>query len=72
MRNKKTPVEELVKELANGRRRPFTAFGKEWQGDIFYSDIHSALQCTYGKHYPAGLHKQACDGLRAEGFYIHS
>jgi len=72
MRNKNVPVSELVKDLANGRRRPFAAFGKEWQGDIFYSDIHFTLQCTYGKHYPDYLHRQACEGLRDEGFYIHS
>ena len=72
MRNKNMPVSELVKDMADGMRKPFTAFGQEWQGDIFYSNIHLTLQHTYGKHYPDHLHKQVCDGLRAEGFYIHS
>jgi len=72
VRKKTLAVSELVKDLANRTRRPFTAFGREWQGDIFYSNIHLTLQHAYGKHYPGSLHKQACDGLRAEGFYIHS
>jgi len=72
VRKKKVPVSELVKDLANRMRMPFTAKGREWQGDIFYSNIHLTLQLVYGKHYPGSLHKQACDGLRAEGFYIHS
>ena len=58
---------EVAEEMANARRQPFTAFGKEWQGDIFYSDIHFRT-----KKCPATVHAEVCQILRDKGFYIHS
>ena len=65
-------IKQVIRELADGRREPFKAFGRQWQGDIFYSTIHQRLKSVFGKHYSQRIHSHVCRGLEAEGFYIHS
>lgn len=62
----KTP-EEIAEELAKGRLQPFDAWGKHWQGDIFYSDIN---RVTRNQGYDA--FSKVCDILREKGYYVHS
>lgn len=59
--------EEIAEELAKGRLQPFDAFGKHWQGDIFYSDIHYRT-----KKMPAPDFQKVVDILRSKGYYIHT
>lgn len=59
--------EQIAEELATGRRQPFTAFGREWQGDIFYSGIHYRT-----KRMPPNAFQRVCDILREKGYYVHS
>jgi len=59
--------EEIAEELAKGRLQPFDAFGKHWQGDIFYSDIHYRT-----KKMPPSAFQKVVDILRGKGYYIHS
>ncbi|GAI66634.1 unnamed protein product [marine sediment metagenome] len=61
------PPEQIADELADSRRNPFTAFGKQWQGEIFYSDIHYRT-----KKMPASVFQNVVDLLREKGYYIHS
>ena len=63
---KKSP-EQIAEELSKGYKKPFTAFGQEWQGDIFYSAIH--LETKKMSHYDF---QKVCDILREKGYYIHS
>lgn len=67
MRATKQTPEEIAEDLAKGRLMPFDAFGKHWQGDIFYSDIHYRT-----KKMSASIFQRVADLLRARGFYIHS
>jgi len=64
-RTNQTP-EEIAEEMAKGRLNPFDAFGKHWQGDIFYSDIHYRT-----KKMPASAFQKVCDLLRGMGYYVH-
>lgn len=63
--------EQIADELADSRRKPFTAFGKQWQGDIFYSDIHRAIK-GYSKRAFTAVFQAVCRLLEQQGFYIHS
>ena len=63
---KQTP-EQIAEELAEGYLKPFDAFGKHFQGDIFYAWIHDRT-----KGMPASTFSQVADLLRGKGFYIHS
>ena len=58
---------QIAKELADARHQPFYAFGRDWQGDIFYSSIY---QVTKGMSPVA--YKAVCDELRRLGYYVHS
>ena len=63
---RQTP-QEIAEELAKGRLQPFDAFGKHWQGDIFYSDIH-----LYTRKMSHQAFQEVVDILRSKGYYIHS
>lgn len=63
--------EQIAGELADSRRKPFTAFGHEWQGDIFYSDINRAIK-GYSKRASTAVFSAVCKLLENQGFYIHS
>ena len=67
MRQARQTPEEIAEKLAEGRLMPFDAFGKHWQGDIFYSDIH--LYTKKMSHYDF---QRVVDLLREKGYYIHS
>lgn len=58
---------QVAEEMAIGYYKPFTAFGKDWQGDIFYSAINLRT-----KRYPATVHSEVCQILRNKDFYVHS
>jgi len=59
--------EEIAEDLAKRRLMPFDAFGKHWQGDIFYSDIHYRTKKMH-----ATAFQKVVDILRTKGYYIHS
>jgi len=63
---RQTP-EQIAEELAQGYSQPFDAFGKHWQGDIFYSAIHDRI-----KKAPASDFQEVVNILRSKGYYIHS
>lgn len=63
---KQTP-DQIAEEMAKGRLQPFDAFGKHWQGDIFYSWIHDRT-----KWMPVSAFQQVADLLRGKGYYVHS
>ena len=65
-------IRQVIQELVDSRRNPFEALGRQWQGEIFHSDIDRRLKSVFGKHYPYSIYSEACRGLEAEGFYIHS
>lgn len=66
MKQTKSP-KEIAEELVEERRQPFKAFGKDYQGDIFYSDIH---RLTEGM--AAQAFNEIVSILEAEGYYVHS
>ena len=68
MRRQTRSAEEYAEELASARRRPFTAFGRDWQGDIFYSDVFTCLKSEKATH----LNSEVCKILTKKGFYLHS
>ena len=67
IRQRRNPI-EVAKELAAAREMPFNAYGKEYRGSIFYSDINLAL----GKRAPYRDFSTVCDELRKLGFLVHS
>ena len=67
MNKVKQSPEEIAEELAKGRLQPFDAFGKHWQGDIFYSDIHLLTKKMSHQAF-----QDVVDILRSKGYYIHS
>lgn len=68
MRNtqKQTP-EQIAENIAVAYLKPFDAFGKHFQGDIFYSWIYDRT-----KKMPASVYQQVANLLRDKGYYIHS
>jgi len=66
MKTYPTP-KKIAEELARGRLQPFDAFGKHWQGDIFYSDIYFLT-----KKMPGSAYQKVAEILRDKGFYVHS
>ena len=66
IRTRQTP-EQIAEVLATARHNEFDAFGKHWQGDIFYSDIYTAT-----KKLPAGVYSQVAQLLRNKNYYVHS
>lgn len=63
--------EQIAGELAESRRQPFTAFGKQWQGEIFYSDIYRSIK-GYSKRASTAVFTAVCRLLEQQGYYIHS
>lgn len=63
---KLTP-EQIADEMAKGYLSPFDAFGKHWQGDIFYDSIYART-----KKMPVSVYHQVAELLRGKGYYIHS
>jgi len=63
---KQTP-EQISDDMAQDYLRPFDAFGKHWQGDIFYSWIHDRT-----KKMPDNAFQRVANLLRDKGYYIHS
>lgn len=63
---KQTP-EQIAEDMAKAYLNPFDAFGKHFQGDIFYSWIHDRT-----KTMPANVFQQVANLLRDKGYYIHS
>jgi len=70
MVTRKSP-EQIAGELADSKRSPFTAFGKQWQGEIFYSDINRAIK-GYPERATTAVFLSVCKLLEQQGFYIHS
>lgn len=70
MKSVKT-AQEIANELARMRSQEFTAFGKKWSGDIFYSWIWDRVKLL-----PASVrdstYREVVDALRNKGYYIHS
>jgi len=62
----KTP-KEVATELAEGRRTPFHAFGRDWEGDIFYSTVYLAT-----KERDYAFTAEVTEEMRRMGFYVHS
>ena len=66
MKKEHKTAEQIAEEIIQGRTQPFTAFGKEWQGDVFYSDIHMRTKKSYADY------QKVVDILHRRGFYVHS
>lgn len=66
-RSTRKTSEEIAEEMAKGYYRPFTGFGKQWQGDIFFSDIY-----TRTKKHSAADTQRVADLLRSKGYYVHT
>ena len=62
----KTSAAEIAEEIAQGYRKPFEAFGRQWEGKVFYSDLHRR---TKGQSDRVFL--DVCRFLKAKGFYLH-
>ena len=67
MRQPKRTAEEIAQQLADSRHKPFDAFGKHWEGDVWYSDIDHAT-----RKLPASVYSQVCAILENKGYYVHS
>jgi len=67
MRKQHESPETIAERIAEAHRRAFQAFGREWQGDVFYSTIQ-----LHTKKLPTGTFHKVCDLLKDKGFYVHS
>jgi hypothetical protein len=67
MKNVKLTPEQIAEEITKSRFQPFDAFGKYWQGDVFYSWIQDRTVKR-----PYEVFSKVCDILRDKGYYVHS
>lgn len=59
-------VDEIADELVEKRRQPFAAWGLNFEGDIFYSDITRIAKQEKVEF------SALCDAMKTRGFWIHS
>lgn len=66
-------ITELCKEVESSRQQPFMKGEKQYNGDIFYSDIELFIGNKFNKmDFRSIVYHVLCDYLRAVNIWVHS
>lgn len=67
-------IDKVIEDFVERRTKPFSGRGRDWQGDVFYSDINTLVNNHRGwkeSKYKDQIYGYITDKLREKGFYVH-
>ena len=68
-------IDKVIEDFVEGWTKPFSARGRDWQGDVFYDDINALVNSHRGwkaSKYKDQIYGYITDKLREKGFMVHS